>query len=99
VLRITITGLDRILPALGVDQLPQTTAEKIAPALNAIERFAPGLGSMMRERAGSGVAAGLTAFGEPAQLEGKPAITLPLRFSDGAISRGPLPVGRVPPLF
>jgi hypothetical protein len=98
-LRITIVGLDHILPALGVDRMPQTAAQKLAPAINALDRFAPGLGTMMRDRAGAGIAAGLAAYGEPAQLEGKPAITLPLRFADGAISLGPVPVGKVPPLF
>jgi hypothetical protein len=98
-LRITIVGLDRILPALGVDHLPQTAAQRLAPAFNALDRLAPGLGSTVRDQAGSNIAAGLAAFGEKTELEGKPAITLPLRFNDGAISLGPLPVGRVPPLF
>ncbi len=96
-LRITIVGLDRILPALGIDRLPPTTAERLAPALSALDRFAPGLGASLR--GAPNIAAGIAAIGEKTELEGKPAITLPLRFADGAISLGPLNIGRVPPLF
>jgi hypothetical protein len=100
-LRVTVVGLDRILPALGLDRLvpPSANADRLAPALSALDRLAPGLGSAVRDRAGTGFAAGINAFGDQTQLEGKPAISLPLRFDDGAILLGPLPVGKVPPLF
>jgi hypothetical protein len=38
-------------------------------------------------------------LGEQTTLEGKRAVTLPLRFTDGAISLGPIPLGKAPPLF
>jgi hypothetical protein len=100
-LRVTVVGLDRILPALGLDRLvpPGVNADKLAPALSALDRLAPGLGSVVRERAGTGLAAGINAFGDQTQLEGRPAVSLPLRFDDGSIALGPFAVGKVPPLF
>ena len=32
-------------------------------------------------------------------LEGKPAVSLPLRFDDGAMFLGPIPIGKLPPVF
>ncbi len=44
--------------------------------------------------------AGLLALlGKPAELEGRPAVVMPLRFADGAVTLGPLPLGRTPALF
>ena len=68
-------------------------------ALGALDRLAPGLGNLARQQAGPALAAGLGALGAPATLEGKVALVLPLRFSDGAVSLGPIPLGRTPPLF
>ena len=52
-----------------------------------------------RQNAAPGAVAALNAIGKRATLEGKQATTLPLRFSDGQVLLGPIPVGRVPPLF
>ena len=41
----------------------------------------------------------LALLGEQTTLEGRPAVSMPLRFTDGAASLGPLPLGRSPPLF
>ena len=38
-------------------------------------------------------------MGEPTAIDKRPAIVLPLRFSDGAIYLGMLRVGEAPPLF
>ncbi len=43
--------------------------------------------------------AGLSFLGKPADLEGKRAISVPLRFNDGAVSFGPIPLGRTAPLY
>jgi hypothetical protein len=32
-------------------------------------------------------------------LEGQRAVTLPLRFNDGAVTLGPIPIGNTPELF
>jgi hypothetical protein len=42
---------------------------------------------------------GLGAIGQNATLEGKPAVTVPLRFADGQVLLGPFAVGRTSPLF
>ncbi len=46
-----------------------------------------------------GILAGLGAIGKRTTLENKPAIAVPLRFVDGQVMLGPIPVGRVPPLY
>jgi len=33
------------------------------------------------------------------EIEGKRGVSVPLRFTDGAASFGPLPLGQVPPAF
>ena len=39
------------------------------------------------------------ALGQQTTLEGKPALTVPLRFEDGAILLGPVMIGRMAALF
>jgi hypothetical protein len=41
----------------------------------------------------------LGLLGEPAELEGRRAVRMPLRFVDGAVSLGPLALGRTAPLY
>jgi hypothetical protein len=41
----------------------------------------------------------LGLLGQPAELEGRRAVAMPLRFANGAISLGPLPLGRAAPLY
>ena len=38
-------------------------------------------------------------LGQPAELEGRKAVALPLRFTDGTVYLGPLKVGQTAPLF
>jgi hypothetical protein len=48
----------------------------------------------------AGMGTNLLGFlGEPAELEGRRAVTMPLRFADGAVSLGPLALGRTAPLY
>jgi hypothetical protein len=100
-LRLTIAGLDKLLQTLGVEYLsrPGAGSDRLNSAINALDRLLPGLGSVAREHAGAGAAAGVSLLGEPAQLEGRAAVSLPLRFVDGTAYLGPLAVGQVPPLF
>ena len=42
---------------------------------------------------------GINLLGEQTTLEGKRAVTLPLRFNDGAVYLGPIPIGSTPALF
>ena len=100
-LRVTIAGLDKLLQTLGVEYLsrPGAKAERLKSTIDALDRLLPGLGSVAREHAGAGAAAGVSLLGEAAELEGRAAVSLPLRFVDGAAYLGPLQVGQIPALF
>jgi hypothetical protein len=50
-------------------------------------------------RSGFNLTLGLGLLGGNATVEGRKAIALPLRFNDGAIFLGPIPVGKAPALF
>jgi hypothetical protein len=100
-LRVTVAGLDKLLQTLGVEYLSRSgaKAERLKSAIDTLDRLLPGLGSVAREHAGAGAAAGVSLLGEPVQLEGRAAVSLPLRFVDGAAYLGPLQVGQIPALF
>ena len=112
-LQMTVTGLERIVPALGIDKLleegvPQATLDRVAPGVKtqdlnnlfgALDKAIPGLGKMVKQNANVGVAATLNSIGSEATLEGKKARSFPLRFANGAVLFGPVKVGQVPPLF
>jgi hypothetical protein len=112
-LQMTVAGLDKIVPALGIDKMleqgvPQSTLDRVAPGvksqdinklMGALDRALPGLGNVVRQNATIGVAAGLNAIGKEAVLEGKAARSFPLRFADGAVYFGPFKVAQIPPLF
>ena len=97
-LRLTVVGLEAFLNSIGAQQMVQSSSsmDKVAGAL---DRLAPGLGNVARQQAGANIAAGINLLGEQTTLEGKRAVALPLRFSDGAIFLGPVPIGNAPALF
>jgi len=97
-LRITMAGLEQFLAAIGAQQKIQASPniDKLAGAL---DRLAPGLGEVARQQAGANLSAGINMLGEQTTLEGKRAVTLPLRFTDGAAFLGPIPIGNTPALF
>lgn len=97
-LLITVAGLDRLLPALGLDKLvaPGGRVDRLAGTL---DRLVPGLGNVARENAGVGIAAGIGLLGEQTQLEGRRAVVLPLRITNGDMFLGNLAVGQINPLF
>jgi hypothetical protein len=112
-LQMTVAGIEQAIPALGLekmldDGMSQATLDRVAPGvktqdvgnlLGALDRAIPGLGKVVRQNAGVGVAMGINALGKEAVLEGKKARTFPLRFVDGVAYLGPLKVGQIPPLF
>jgi hypothetical protein len=112
-LQMTVTGLEKVIPALGIEKMleegvPQATLDRVAPGvktqdinnlMGALDRAIPGLGKVVKQNAGAGVAAGINSLGTEAVLEGKKARSFPLRFVDGAVLLGPFKVGQVPPLF
>ena len=97
-LRVTIAGLESFLKAIGAEQMVQRS-----PHINALagtlNRLAPGLGDAARQQAGANVAAGVNMLGQQTVLEGRSAVSLPLRFDNGAVFLGPIPVGKTPALF
>ena len=97
-LHMTVAGLEPFLGAIGAARMVQRSPhmEKLAGALN---RLAPGLGDVAREQAGANLALGINMLGRPATLEGRPAVAIPLRFDDGAVFLGPIPLGMTPALF
>lgn len=112
-LQMTVAGLERIVPALGIEKIleegvPQATLDRVAPGVKtqdlnnlfgALDKAIPGLGKMVKQNANVGVAATLNSIGSEAALEGRKARSFPLRFADGAVLFGPVKVGQVPPLF
>lgn len=112
-LQMTVTGIEKVIPALGLEQMlqegvPQATLDRLAPGvktqdvnnlLGALDRAIPGLGKVVRQNANIGLTAGINALGKETTLEGKKARSFPLRFADGAVFLGAIRVGQIPPLF
>ena len=112
-LQMTVAGLERLIPALGIDKMleegvPQSTLDRVAPGVKtqdlnnlfgALDRAIPGLGKVVKQNANVGVAAGINALGTESTLEGKKARSFPLRFVDGAVLLGSLKVAQIPPLY
>jgi hypothetical protein len=101
-LQVTIANFEKLIPLLGIDRavsqlVPQGTLERLAPGL---DRLMPGLGGVLRGNAsGPAAKAAIDALGKRTQLEGQSAVTLPLRFSDGAVLLGPFRLTEIPPLY
>ncbi len=97
-LLVTVAGLERLLPAFGLERLTAPGGE-IDRLAGALDRLAPGLGDIARDKAAPSIAAGIGLLGEQTQLEGRRAVVVPLRITDGAMFLGAVPVGQVNPLF
>jgi hypothetical protein len=97
-LRVTISGLETFLDKIGAQRMVQNspTMDRLAGAL---DRLSPGLGNLARQQAGANISAGINLLGQQTTLEGKPAVELPLRFTDGAVFLGPIPIGNTRALF
>jgi hypothetical protein len=105
-IRIGIAGLENIVPKLGIDRLIGRGLDKLnggsgqaQQGLNALDRLMPGLGGVVRDSATASVIDNLNKMGQPTEIDKKPAIVLPLNFSDGFVSLGMVPLGEVPALF
>ncbi len=98
-LRVTVAGLEPFLASINAQQTAQTSPDmdKVAGAL---DRLLPGLGNAARQQATStNLSLGINLLGEQTTLEGKRAVTLPLRFDDGSVFLGPIKFGNTPALF
>lgn len=104
-LALTVAGIEHLLPKLGIERLAPQVApqvkglDRLGPALGTLDKLSPQLGNIARQQAGAGIAASIGMLGEQTQLEGKRAVVLPLRFSNGVAFLGPIQLGQVPPLF
>jgi hypothetical protein len=100
-LQLTVANLDQFLPTLGLDRMlsPEQASPQLNKTFSALDRLMPGLGNVARQNAAPMITAGVGLMGQPTELEGKRAVSLPLRFDDGVVSLGPLKIGMVPPLY
>ena len=104
-IRVAVVGIEHIVPLLGVDKVIGKGIDRLAgisqgaPGLGALDRLMPGLSGVVRDSANASLVDNLKKMGQPTEIDKKPAIVLPLRFSDGAVYLGILPLGAVPPLF
>jgi len=93
-MQFTIVGIEKMLRRFNLEQL--MAEGRMGSAINTLDQLIPGLGGMARRSAAPGLVA---LLGRRAELEGKPATTLSVRFVEGRMFLGPIPVGTVPPLF
>jgi hypothetical protein len=94
---VAIAGFDKFMASLG--SLPKAApapSTPSRPALSAFDRLAPVLGGAGRDQIAAGL---LGLLGERTVLDGKPAVTMQLRLTDGAAFLGPIPLGQIPPLY
>ena len=95
-LQLTVAGIEQLMTALGLDkkvgQASQNALDRVAPGLNLDRLLGPRGNAAL-------AAAGVAMLGQPAELEGRRAVTLPLRFADGVVFLGPLRAGELPPVF
>lgn len=105
VLQVAVYGLDAIVPQLGIDRIIQqqidrvTGSDQAEQGLAALDRLVPGLSGMVRQGTTATVVDDVKKMGQPTKIDGKPAVALPLRLSDGAVYLGLIRLGDVPPLF
>lgn len=106
VIQVAIVDLEHIVPLLGIDRLIGQGLDRLAGAdpsvaqgLGALDRLVPGLGMAVRETANVSLIENIKKMGQPATVDNKPAVLLPLRFADGSIYLGMLRLGEAPPLF
>jgi hypothetical protein len=96
-MQVTVVGIEKLLKALDLEKV--MSQGKVGQTIDALDRLMPGLANIARQNATPGILAGLGAIGRNTMLEGKPAVSVPLRFVDGSARLGPFEIGRVPPLF
>jgi len=101
-IRVAVAGIEKIVPLLGIERAIGQGIDRLsgssgsgAQGLNALDKLLPGLGGVIRDS----VVENVKRMGQPTEIDKKPAVVLPLRFADGVMSLGVLPITQVPPLF
>jgi len=98
-LRVTVANIEPFLAAVGTPQVLQNSPD-MDRLSGALDRLLPGLGNVARQQAtSSNLSLGINLLGEQTTLEGKRAVTLPLRFDDGSVFLGPIWIGNTPAMF
>lgn len=98
-LRVTVANIEPFLAAVGTPQVVQNSPD-MDRLSGALDRLLPGLGNVARQQAtSSNLSRGINLLGEQTTLEGKRAVTLPLRFDDGSVFLGPIWIGNTPAMF
>ena len=99
--RVAVVGIEQLAPLLDFDRMLGQSLDRLSgtdgaeQGVSALDRLVPGLSTALRES----LIENLKKMGQPATVEQRPAIVLPLRFADGAVYLGMLRLGEVPPLF
>ena len=98
-LRVTVANIEPFLAAVGTPQVVQNSPD-MDRLSGALDRLLPGLGNVARQQStSSNLSLGINLLGEQTTLEGKRAVTLPLRFDDGSVFLGPIWIGNTPAMF
>ena len=98
-LRVTVANIEPFLAAVGTPQVVKNSPD-MDRLSGALDHLLPGLGNVARQQAtSSNLSLGINLLGEQTTLEGKRAVTLPLRFDDGSMFVGPIWIGNTPAMF
>ena len=98
-LRVTVANIEPFLAAVGTPQVVKNSPD-MDRLSGALDHLLPGLGNVARQQAtSSNLSLGINLLGEQTTLEGKRAVTLPLRFDDGSVFLGPIWIGNTPAMF
>jgi hypothetical protein len=98
-LALAVVGIERIVPMLGIDRLVAQGVDRLAGSDNLLDRLGPGIGGIIRQGANAGAIESLKKMGHPVSVDGRPGVALPLRFVDGTIFLGVIPLGQIAALF
>jgi hypothetical protein len=96
-LQMTVVGLEQVIKQLDLEEI--LSKGRVGAAIDKLDRLIPGLGGLARKHAAPSIMIGLDTIGKRTTLEDKPATSVPLRFVDGRVMLGPVPIGRIQPLF
>lgn len=106
VVQVDVYGLENIVPQLGIDRLIGQSLDRLtgssgqnAQGLSALDRLMPGLSGVVQQSANASIVDDLKKMGQQTEIDQKPAIALPLRFSNGSVYLGIIRIGEVPALF